>query len=106
VVPGGLSFVALTVGNGHACGITTLGAAYCWGANFAGQLGDGSITDTSAPVAVRGGLIFSALSARGADTCGFASGGVAYCWGDNGAGQLGDGSTANRAVPVRVAGQP
>ena len=105
VVPGGLSFIAVTVGQGHACGITTLGAAYCWGFNYAGQLGDGSTTDTSTPVAVAGGLTFSALSARGANTCGFASG-VAYCWGDNGSGQLGDGSTASRSVPVRVAGQP
>ncbi len=105
VVPGGLSFVALVVGNGHTCGITTPGAAYCWGFNYAGQLGDGSTTDTSAPVAVAGGLTLSALSARGANTCGFASG-VAYCWGENGSGQLGDGSTVNRSVPVRVAGQP
>ncbi len=41
-VTGGRSFVHVTVGRIHTCGVTTAGAAYCWGGDTAGQLGDGS----------------------------------------------------------------
>lgn len=91
-VTGGLTFVSLSVGAWHTCGLTAAGAAYCWGSNFYGQLGDGS-TDTSAvPVAVTGGLTFTALSVGGFHTCALTAGGSAYCWGINRYGELGIGS--------------
>jgi alpha-tubulin suppressor-like RCC1 family protein len=55
-VSGGLRFIALSasgVGR-HTCGVTTDYRAYCWGENLAGQLGDGTITNRSTPVAVVG----------------------------------------------------
>jgi alpha-tubulin suppressor-like RCC1 family protein len=102
-VSGGLSVVALSVGNGHSCGLTGNGAAYCWGLNSWGQLGDGTRVDNPNPVAVAGGLPFKGISAGGNHSCGVTTSGAAYCWGLNAFGQIGDGSTTNSATPVPVA---
>ena len=105
-VSGGWSFVALTAGVYHTCGLTSLGAAYCWGDNETSQLGNGSTgfsTDTT-PVAVSGGLTFSALAAGSWHTCGLAGSGAAYCWGSNYGGQLGTGSATDSSIPVAVSG--
>ena len=92
-------------GTAHTCGITTAGAAYCWGYNGEGELGDGTNTTASSPVPVAGGLSFASLSAGAFHSCGMTGGGL-YCWGDNTVGQLGDGTTINSNVPVKVVGQP
>jgi len=36
----------------NACGVTLGGHAYCWGDNFAGQLGSGTNTASATPVQV------------------------------------------------------
>ncbi|HEY0016303.1 MAG TPA: hypothetical protein VGC13_08295, partial [Longimicrobium sp.] len=51
-VAGGLRFASISAGDLHACGITTNGAAYCWGFGLVGQLGNGTTIDTSVPVRV------------------------------------------------------
>jgi alpha-tubulin suppressor-like RCC1 family protein/uncharacterized protein YjdB len=53
-VAGALTFSSVSVGAQHACGMTTTGVAYCWGANGGGQLGDGSTINRSAPTKVTG----------------------------------------------------
>jgi alpha-tubulin suppressor-like RCC1 family protein len=103
-VQGGLVFTALDAGGEHVCALTSAGAAYCWGRNHAGQLGDNTTTHRFAPVAVTGGLTFASLSLGTLHTCGLTAQGAAYCWGSNSRGQLGDGSTTDRATPVAVTG--
>ena len=51
-VSGNLNFSSMSAGGRHTCGITTNGAAYCWGQNQDGQLGDGLLTDSHVPVRV------------------------------------------------------
>src|SRR6266581_2797973 len=103
-VLGGLSFAAVSAGFNHTCGVTTAGAAYCWGHNIEGQLGDGTRTDRTSPVAVLRGLSFAAMSAGFSHTCGVTTAGAAYCWGRGGNGNLGDGSATSRTSPVAVVG--
>jgi alpha-tubulin suppressor-like RCC1 family protein len=99
-----LKFTTISTGVWHTCGVTSSGAAYCWGDNFFGQLGDGTNDARATPVPVAGGLRFAAVSAGSFHTCGVTTSGGAYCWGDNQNAQLGDGTTDRRATPVRVAG--
>jgi alpha-tubulin suppressor-like RCC1 family protein len=101
-VSGGLTFSGVSAGVRSACGVTTAGAAYCWGHNSSGQLGNGTTTNSLAPVAVSGGLTFAAVSAGDDATCGVTTAGAAYCWGDNSFGQLGNGTTTSSATPVAV----
>lgn len=112
LVTGGGQYLTITakggsVDNAHTCAITTGGAAYCWGANGDGQVGDGTDEHRPTPVAVAGGHVFTTISAGGVDeengfTCATATDGYAYCWGRNGLGQLGDGTYYPKNVPVRV----
>ena len=101
-VAGGLGFAAVSVGGTHTCGVTTGGAAYCWGDNGYGQLGDGTTTQRPSPVRVAGALTFRAVSAGSSHTCGLTTTRLAYCWGDNFRGALGDGTGVSSSVPVLV----
>jgi alpha-tubulin suppressor-like RCC1 family protein len=101
-VTGGLHFTKLTAGGYHACGITSSGAAYCWGGNNNGQLGNGTTTDNATPQPVSGAFAFTAIGAGFAHTCALVSGGATYCWGDNSSGQVGDGTFNQRPSPTAV----
>ena len=63
LVLGGLSFAQVSeAGDGYGCGVTTSRAAYCWGLNVSGNLGDGTTTGRTSPVLVLGGQTFARVS--------------------------------------------
>src|SRR2546427_172560 len=98
-----LSFIQVTAGYSHTCGVTLDHLAYCWGYNFFGAVGDGTTTDRLTPVRVATTLRFQSLSAGTDVTCGVTLSYRAYCWGDGASGTLGDGTTTNvRLKPVRA----
>lgn len=90
---GSVVFSSLGLGptGGHGCALTATGAAYCWGSNSNGQIGDnGPTAPRTTPALVSGGLTWKSIMAGGAHTCGLTTTGAAYCWGSNSDGQLGN----------------
>jgi alpha-tubulin suppressor-like RCC1 family protein len=85
----------VSVGNSHACAISTDDRAFCWGDNTWRQLGDASAVERrTRPVAVADDLRFTHIDASHRYTCGLTFDERAYCWGDNTWRQLGSESTA------------
>jgi alpha-tubulin suppressor-like RCC1 family protein len=90
---------------GHTLGLRENGAAWSWGSNNFGQLGDNSVVSKNSPVAVVGGFTdFIQLSAGGTHSIGLRQNGTIWAWGSNGSGQLGDGTIGRRSSPVSVVG--
>ncbi|OQB17944.1 MAG: Regulator of chromosome condensation (RCC1) repeat protein [Parcubacteria group bacterium ADurb.Bin192] len=95
---------------GHACAIKQDGTLWCWGANYYGQLGDGTTTVRSTPVPVTtlGNQVASLSLGGGNDTyggghsCAIKLDGSLWCWGSNFYGMLGDGTEFSQSIPIPV----
>ena len=101
---GGVAVIA--AGGRRTCSVTSSGGAKCWGANYVGQVGDGSSgNDRLTPVDVSG-LTSGVAAITGSldHTCALTVAGGAKCWGGNYYGELGDGSQVARSTPVDVSG--
>ena len=104
--------------NNYSCAVQTTGAVWCWGADYHGQLGDGTRGGTghvrlrATQVVYGAGHLtgVAAISTGNAHTCAIKGAGTFWCWGWDGQGQLGDGtlgdSSHNRLKPVQVVGLP
>lgn len=107
----------ISAGLSHTCALLADHTVDCWGQNYHGQVGNGSILDSDDcecgidyPVKVKGvggrGTLSNVtrISAGGSHTCALQTGGTVKCWGYGGDGELGNGSTASRLTPVPVSG--
>jgi alpha-tubulin suppressor-like RCC1 family protein len=100
----------MALGVAHTCALVEGGAVLCWGANGAGQLGDGTHTVRSRPASVVLPGAATSITAGDRHSCAIVDG-RAWCWGWNARGQLGDGvdcapddeDCTERSLPVRVA---
>jgi alpha-tubulin suppressor-like RCC1 family protein len=101
----GVTLTQISVGSNFACALSSAGAAYCWGNNSSGQLGNGTITSSNVPVLVSGGLVFTQIDTGSTFACALTSAGAAYCWGNDGQDQLGNTTLlTNSNVPAAVTG--
>jgi alpha-tubulin suppressor-like RCC1 family protein len=103
----GVTFTKLFLGNGQQTfGFGSDGQLYAWGANFQGQVGNGTTTEALTPVPVLApapGVKFIEIAVGGGHVLGLGSDGNTYGWGRNGDGQIGNGTTINSLLPVLVA---
>lgn len=93
----------LSDGTAHVLVIGEGNTLWAWGANAAGQLGDGSTTLRRAPVRVGSSADWAYVAAGSAHSLAIKTDGSLWAWGDNSKGQLGTGISASSGVPVRVA---
>jgi alpha-tubulin suppressor-like RCC1 family protein len=94
----------VVAGDYHACVLLQSGEARCVGYNFMGQLGNGTLTDSSRPVPVLQIAQAAGVTTGGFHSCAVLLDGTVKCWGQNDVGQLGDGTTTNSSTPVTVSG--
>lgn len=96
---------AIAAGSTHTLALTADGSVHAWGTNTDGQLGDGSRTDRSIPVAVAtspesslSGRRITAIAAGSNFSLALDADGNVHAWGNNSNGRLGIGSTAIRTL--------
>lgn len=83
---------------------TVTGIVWAWGANWSGQLGDGTTNESHSPVNGNGLADVIAIAAGGHHSIALKSDGTVWSWGANSSGQLGDSTTTDRHSPVQVYG--
>jgi alpha-tubulin suppressor-like RCC1 family protein len=111
-VPGLGPVRAVAAGGNHSLALTTDGAAWAWGWNQSGQLGDGTVADRLAPARVPGLANITALAGGGGHSLALDADGVVWQWGTDLAGAQtcqppgwSTGYLCNLA-PTRVGGLP
>jgi alpha-tubulin suppressor-like RCC1 family protein len=108
VVSGATNIVAIAAGGNHSLALKSDGTLLAWGANFSGEIGDGTFVDKFIPVAVAGSNSNNIV----AIACGLnhslalKKDGTVLAWGANFSGQLGndDPNFSDKFTPVAVAG--
>lgn len=96
--------VYISAGSEHVAALKNDGTVWTWGLNTWGQLGDGTLINSTAPVQVSGLTDVIAVAADRTMTMALKSDGTVWTWGLNNEGQLGDGSNVKREVPGQVIG--
>ena len=100
--------VSVSLGEFSACALDDGGAAYCWGFNGYGQLGDGTGMDANHAVQVRdaGGTDYlgnvAEISMGYRHACARQTDNSIWCWGKDEGGGLGDGRYGDRSLPVKI----
>ncbi|MBI4931376.1 MAG: T9SS type A sorting domain-containing protein [Bacteroidetes bacterium] len=98
------NIIAVAGGYWHSLALMNDGTVWAWGANFFGELGNGTTGGTSIfPVQVSGLTNIIAIEAGEGFSLALKSDNTVWAWGDNSNGALGDNnSPTNSNVPVKV----
>ncbi len=106
-LPAGSRASALSAGRAGTCATLNTGGAWCWGADYSGQLGNNT-TYLQQPLPQPVTLLrdVSAISTSSGDsgehTCAVSAGDAVACWGADDRGQLGDDVGVGGSSPVPV----
>ncbi len=111
---GTTAWSSLSAGAYHNCAIRTSDSRiYCWGRNYIGQAGNGTVVadidgGEPTPVALAGAFATTAwksVTGGTGHTCAIrTSDNTVFCWGHNGNGRLGNGNASHQYSPVALGG--
>ncbi|HEY4938088.1 MAG TPA: cell wall anchor protein, partial [Actinomycetota bacterium] len=87
--PANANITAVSAGWDHSLALSVTGTVYAWGQNRWGQLGDGTLVDKNAPVAVGfpAGTVITAIAAGAYFSLSLDSSGQVWGWGFSGYGE-------------------
>jgi alpha-tubulin suppressor-like RCC1 family protein len=91
--------------NGQTLVMLSNGSLWAWGANFNGQLGDGTTRSQASAVRLYppAGVTYEYLATGAITSYAISTTGAVYAWGASPVGQIGDGTMHPSLTPVRVA---
>ena len=94
------AYLAASAGIDHTCAIRQNDSqVLCWGGNYYGSLGDGTITDRFTPTPINSTAAYSSVSASDMHTCAIRQNDSrVLCWGDNQFGELAEGITVPQLI--------
>ncbi|MEN6355760.1 MAG: RCC1 repeat-containing protein [Armatimonadota bacterium] len=97
---------AIAAGRDHTIALKSDGTVWCWGDNFAGQLGPvyGSGGVSPNPLQVHNLTGVVAIAGGNGHTVAIKSDGTVWTWGSNSYGELGNGGATNNLIPQVVLG--
>jgi len=93
---------SVSAGGKLTCILVAGGGVECWGYNGDGELGNGTMTNSSAPVAVQGISGATSVNTGYKHACALSGASTFSCWGSNELGELGIGTLTNSSTPVAV----
>ncbi len=108
-LPGGDPVTAIAAGYQHSLAATRSGRVYAWGTGTSGQLGDGGVQDSRAPVLVTrlpGNDPVVAVAAGYVHSVALTRSGRVFAWGGNPFGQVGQNGATVVPQPIVVPGLP
>jgi RHS repeat-associated protein len=102
---GGVTDISMSPDGLHGLAVAG-GAAYAWGYNGSGQLGNGNTGTNSADAVAVSGITgtVTQVAAGGRFSLALTSDGSVWAWGANTDGQLGDGTTTSRNTAEKLTG--
>ncbi len=92
----------VSAGDFSTCAVMSDHSVQCWGGNSYGELGNGTTTSSSTPVAVTGITTAQTVVVGSSTACALLTDHSVQCWGYNIYGSLGNGTTTNSSIPVTV----
>jgi alpha-tubulin suppressor-like RCC1 family protein len=103
-MPKATIFTLVSAGDGHSLALDQDGRAWGWGLNSYGQVGDGSTTDRTQPVAVDmpSGVRFTTVAAGDLQSAALDEDGAVWVWGSDPEDMFGGGADDRLETPVQV----
>jgi hypothetical protein len=92
----------IAAGRVHSLALKNDGTVWSWGSNGSGQLGNGTLINSTVPIQVTGVSNITLIAAGEQHTLTRDTDASAWTWGSNSNGELGIGTNTNSKVPVQV----